>query len=214
MEGRSRPYKVVLTGGAWAGKTTLAERMSRPGVRVVPEAALHVIGELTRELGLEEQRRWREEHAVEFQQRIAETQSTWERAAVQPGCLGPPGPQVAGRLAGGGAGLDVVVCDRGLPDGLAYLRHARAQVPQALHVALASASYDLVFVLDTLSDFDPRSRSGRSDDLASSLALRDELLRVYAELGHRTLLVPRLPLQQRLRWIRREWVGLGYPDVL
>jgi len=190
--------KMVFTGGAWAGKTSLAEALARDGVHLVPEAAIHVIGELTRELGLAEQADWRLRNPVEFQRRVARTQLSWERRAERT-------PQAAGAVH------EVVVCDRGIPDGLAFLRVAGSGVPADLLELARAASYHAVWVLDTLADFEPRRESGRTDDRQSSLAVRDALLEVYAELGHRPVLVPNLPLEARLAWIRREWQRLGYP---
>ena len=173
------PFKLVLTGGPCAGKTTLARVLAARGGVLVAEAAIEVITDLCREMGTAAQAEWRARHPVEFQRRIAERQREAERAALarDPGWI---------------------VCDRGLPDGLAYLRRAGVEAPPDLASWLHQARYDLVLVLDTLSAFEPRPETGRIDDVADSHALRDALTRAYRELGHAPVFIPAGTLDERI----------------
>ena len=173
----------MLTGGAYAGKTTLAARLGELGFAVVPEAAIRVIRALDRELGPDEARRWRGHHHLEVQTRIAELQTRLEAEAEA-------------------SGARIAVCDRGLHDGIAYCRHWGVEVPEPVARAARSAHYDRVFVLDTLSGFEARADSGRIDDRADSLRVRDLLQQVYRDHAHEPVFVPELPLEERLARIR------------
>ena len=188
-DARLTPIKVVLTGGPCAGKTTLAQALSRTGASLVAEAALQVIDALRDELGAEEEARWRRAHAVEFQRRIARL-------------------QVASEQMGVATGATRVVCDRGLPDGIAYLRHFGVTPPDDLWRLARDARYDAVFLLDTLSEFRPRPETGRLEDHEASLSLRHELSAVYRELGHAPILIPALPVEERVRRVESVWDGL------
>jgi len=183
--------RIVLTGGACAGKTTLAHALARRGARMVPEAAMQVIAMLRDELGLEQQARWRAAHVIEFQRRIARLQQESESHALL-------------------SSAPRVVYDRALPDGIAYFRHARVEPPEELLELARQAAYDAVFVLDTLRDFRARSDSGRLDDRGVSLALRDALLEVYRDLGYVPKLVPEMTIGERLLWIERELERMGW----
>ena len=171
--------KIVLTGGPWSGKSTLATRLSERGCAVAPEAAIRVIDALREELGDAPARHWREAHAHAFQLRIAVLQEELEAEAMARGAA-------------------VVVCDRGLPDGIAYLRLRGHDVPAELTAAARRVRYDQVLLLDTLSDFRSRPDTGRTDDRADSLRLRELLDAIYREHGHEPLPVPELPLEERL----------------
>ena len=92
--------KIVVTGGPYAGKTTLVEALRAEGCAVAPEAALQVIAALANELGPERARAWREEHPERFQVRIAELQLELAARAER-------------------SGPELVACDRGLLDGIA-----------------------------------------------------------------------------------------------
>lgn len=181
--------RIVLTGGPFAGKTALAELLRAEGFGVVPEAAIRVIRELTEELGPAGQVRWRRENVARFQARIAALQLQLEHEAA-------------------GSGAEWIVCDRGLHDGLAYCRHSGVEPPRVLLGAVRRTRYDAVFVLDTLSGFDARRHTGRSDDRAESFQLRDRIREVYAEHGYAPALVPELPIEERSARIISALAGL------
>ena len=173
--------KIVLTGGPYSGKSTLAAKLceSGPNVALAPEAAIRVIEELNRELGPREARAWRADQPDRFQLRIAELQL-----------------QLEGRA--GRSGADLIICDRGLLDGVAYCRHWGVDPPEGLLEALARTSYDRVFLLDTLTQVEPRTETGRIDD-HESIRIRDRIREVYTEYGHAPVFVPESPMEDRLR---------------
>lgn len=174
----------MLTGGPFAGKTTLAERLGREGVPVVREAAIRVIQELIRELGPERGRAFRLSDPAAFQERIARLQLESERALQ---------------------GLDApaVVLDRGLHDGVAYCQHWGVEPPAVLTRALVSARYEYVILLDTLTGFRSRGETGRNDDLEEALTIRDRIERVYRDHGYDPVRLPELPLEERLQRVKR-----------
>jgi predicted ATPase len=176
--------KIVITGGAYSGKSTLVERLSHEGFSVAPEAAMQVIEALNAELGLEAATAWRRADPAAFQARIAELQLAAEAAAER-------------------SGSALVVCDRGLHDGLAYCRHWGIEAPAALLEALRGRRYDAVFVLETLTGFETRGETGRIDDHTESLQIRDLVDRVYREYDHAPLALPEMPLAERLAEVRR-----------
>ena len=176
--------KIVITGGAYSGKSTLVEQLSREGFAVAPEAAMQVIEALNAELGIDAATAWRRADPAAFQARIAELQQAAETAAER-------------------SGSALLVCDRGLHDGLAYCRHWGIDPPPALLRALRGRRYDAVFVLETLSAFETRAETGRIDDHSESLQIRDLVEQVYREYQHAPLALPEMSLAQRLSEVRR-----------
>jgi len=83
-----RCRRVVLTGGPGSGKTSLVEHYQKAGHAIVPEAALQIIQELTRTMGLAAQRRWRQKHVIEFQRLVPvmpiAQRAGWIDHAIQP----------------------------------------------------------------------------------------------------------------------------------
>jgi predicted ATPase len=179
--------RIVLTGGDHSGKTTLLEALRAEAVAniaVVPEAALQVIEALNRELGVDEQRVWRESHWTEFQARVARRQCDLEDEARD-------------------SRADVVVMDRGLPDGIAFCRLACVELPVELQRPRHRyGRYDEVLLLETVTPFAPRSHTGRLGGLERSRALRDLLCRVYEDLGHAPRSLTLQPVEERLATLR------------
>ncbi|MDF1799096.1 MAG: ATP-binding protein [Planctomycetota bacterium] len=173
--------RVVITGGPCSGKTTVIEALAARGFRVVPEAAIEVIAELSERLGVEGQKRWRSEHREAFQVLIIEKQAVLEAAAS--GGVGP------------------LFHDRGRLDGLGYCRAFGAPVPPEVEAGCRELPYDRVFLLDTLSDFDGRAATGRTSDRERSLMIRDELMRTYTEYGLPPVFVPETSVEERLELI-------------
>ena len=178
-----RRRRVVLSGGPGSGKTALVEHYQKAGHATVPEAALQIIQELTRTMGVAAQRRWRQKHVIEFQRLILQRQIDLEREGVS---------QAAG----------LVFLDRGRPDGLAYMRLAGVEPPADMTTLMAGNPYDYVFLLDTLEQFDPRLATGRNtESREDSRRIQRAILRVYRDLGYQPVIVPVMPIAQRAGWI-------------
>jgi predicted ATPase len=174
--------KVVLTGGAYSGKTTLIQHFARQGFHTVPEAALAVIQCLNRRMGVVEQRVWRNAHLLEFQRMIVDLQL--QRENMLPGNAQGP-----------------VFFDRGLIDGLGYLRQAGIVPPSDFVQACQNVRYDRVFLLQTLSRFEARSESGRPDTHEYSLEIAAVVRQAYLEHGYTVIEVPEMPISQRAAYI-------------
>ena len=171
---------VVITGGPYSGKTTLVNAFARLGYHTVPEAAIAVIAELTERMGLEQQKRWRHDNRAEFQSMILARQIAAEEDAL--------------RDAEGS-----VIFDRSRIDGLAYCRHFGAAPPDELVRAAGGIRFHHVLLLDTLQRVEVRTETGRTSDRATSLALRDQLDAVYRELGYAPVLIPEVPVRERVK---------------
>lgn len=139
----------------------------------MPEAAISVIDELVAELGIDRARLWRLTHVPEFQERIARRQLALETAA----------------LASSRAAL---FCDRGLVDGLAYLRLVGSPPSAFVSAAAANSRYDAVVLCDICLPFKARVETGRTSDLQRAREIEAALVATYAELGYRPLRLPAL----------------------
>ena len=177
-----RTARYVITGGPFSGKTSLVRALAARGFATIPEAAIEVIEDLTRELGLDGQAAWRAEHREEFQERIIQKQLLLEEREHAAGPL---------------------FLDRGRLDGVAYCHVYQSEVPTSLAFACSNLPYDKVFLLDTLTAFEGRAKSGRTSDRKRSLAIRDALFDVYTERGLDPIEVPEMPLVERVDFVLR-----------
>jgi predicted ATPase len=169
---------VVVTGGPYSGKTTLVRALAGRGFATVPEAAIDVIGTLNDGMGLEEQRAWRRDHLLEFQQMVFELQVQREEA------LGPrPG---------------TVFLDRGIADGIAYCENAGIEPPARFRDRAVASGYAHAFVLETLEGFETRSTTGRMSRREDSLRIGRLIAGAYRSIGVAVTLVGGLPVEQRL----------------
>ena len=168
----------AITGGPGAGKSTLVAHLAALGHATVPEAAIVEIEALVLAHGLDGQRAWRSAHPLEFQRRVATRQLALEAEAR--------------------ARLPIALfCDRGLPDGLAYLAW-RGQTPDdGLSALVTSGRYDGAFVLDTLDRYAERPETGRTSSRAQSLEIRAALVATYVALGIPVEVVPESSVDAR-----------------
>jgi predicted ATPase len=177
--------RVVITGGPCSGKTTLIEELAARGYQIAPEAAILVISALNQELGVEGQKDWRRQNLAEFQCRVLQTQLELEEQA----------------LSSRKSEQEPVFFDRGCIDGLAYCKYFQTEPPTALCDAAKDASYDQVFVLDTLDDFQERSEEGRTSDQSTSIALGALLEETYRDHGYAPIRVKVASVGERADFI-------------
>jgi predicted ATPase len=156
--------KVVITGGPSSGKSTLIEEFSRRGFVIVPEAATIVI-----KRGVHHPTR----DPIAFQREVLALQMKLERDAE-------------GKASG------IIFCDRGIYDGLAYLRfygisESVIRLPEVWR-------YDEVFYLEQL----PYVRDEiRFETPEEARRISELLWEVYRELGYAPIRVPAMPVRER-----------------
>lgn len=163
--------KIALTGGPHSGKTTLLAELAARGFTTVPEAALGVIEELVAELGRDQARAWRLTHVPQFQERIAQRQLQLEYAARQESAA-------------------AVFCDRGLVDGLAYMRLVGAPPTPFVNAAVQSSRYDVIVLCEICLPFKSRVETGRTSDLQRAREIEASLVATYREFGYELLRLP------------------------
>lgn len=187
------PLKIAITGGPHSGKSTLLAELARRGFRTVPEAAIQIIEELVAELGREQARHWRLTHVALFQERIAQRQLALECTARQETAA-------------------TVFCDRGLVDGLAYMRLVGATPTPFVTAAVQSSRYDLIVLCDICLPFKPRVETGRTSDLQRAREIEASLVSTYHELGYEPLVLPAIsPVEARADVLLAELARRGTP---
>lgn len=155
---KPKPFRVVVTGGPCAGKSSLCRLLASrfPEAVLVPEAATEVIlsGQTPERLGQEL-----------FQQKVYERQVVLEREALRRSSF--------------------LICDRGLPDGLAYCPGIFHRLGVSLDSALRR--YAVVLHLAVIPDSESYSlhcaeNPARREDHARALVLEKNLRKIYS--GH------------------------------
>jgi predicted ATPase len=148
------PFSVVITGGPCAGKTEVWRYLGKafPHAVLVPEIATELIlSGQTHELLGLE----------EFQTRIYQRQIAAEEKARDKG--------------------DLVICDRGLADGLAY--HHLSHTADLSHGEILQR-YDLVMQLEVIPDPQVYQRSqnnpARTEDYFEALKIESRICQVYS----------------------------------
>ncbi len=171
--------KIAITGGPGCGKTTLCNELARMGYHIVPEAATYHIKDRQSN---EVKEPWLEE---DFQQKILEYQLDWERKAEQ-----KPG---------------TVICDRGVPDGLAYTEKTSNT---GVRIIFSShwqrrwdKGYDLVFIVDPLAVTE--QTDVRRENRQEALELCDKLERAYLDCGYAPIHIPAGTVKERLEMITK-----------
>ncbi len=153
---KPRPFRVAVTGGPCAGKSSLCRLLGAkfPEAAVVPEAATEVI------LSGQTPERIGQEL---FQQKVYERQVVLEREALRRSPF--------------------LICDRGLPDGLAYC----PGIFQRLGVSLDAALRRYAVVLQLAVIPDPESyrlhcaeNPARREDYGRALVLEKNLRKIYS----------------------------------
>jgi len=183
--------RIVISGGTYAGKTSLIELFKKDGFEVVPDVGLEVIKELNAELGQDGQREFRANNPIEFYSKIIRKQLEIEKSF----------------------GEKTVIYDRGVHDYVAMLRFTGTRIPDSLMSLVRGISYDLVFVCSTLLDFDERKSSGRSLTKDNSLRLKDLITETYQNLGCRVIQLKEMPLDQRYDFVRSHLNSSDFHEV-
>lgn len=156
-----KQIKIAVTAGPCRGKTTLVENLAWRGYTVIPEAARMIIEE--------EQRKdsdclpWR--NLYNFQQKVAKTILELESSFDS----------------------ELVFCDRGLLDGIAYCEDGRIQTPKIIS-DFSNKRYDLVLSLDALPNY--KTDESRKETKQKAFEIHEKTVRLYRNEGYPVYDVP------------------------
>ncbi len=167
--------KVVITGAQCTGKTSVIENLKELGYHTLPEAARAVIEE--QEKIKSNALPWKDKLA--FQNLVLKKQIEQERSIPE--------------------NAEIVFLDRGIPDGIAYLRVAGIPVPEEYYFAAEKYRYDSVFLLEELPFYENDNARKESPD--ERKIIQREIKNVYEELGYRVVEVPFMSVEERVRYI-------------
>ena len=162
----------ALTGGPGVGKTALLDHLGSMGYSTVREAARDVIHE---QLLLDSDvLPWRDQST--FQRHVLELQLKRESIANGP----------------------VVFMDRGVPDGIAYLRAYGLSVFREMLVH-ARERYDGVFLIESHGEY--ADDAERREDPEEALMLHGVIEATYRDLGYELVSVPSMPVARRSEFV-------------
>jgi predicted ATPase len=174
--------KIVITGGPHAGKSSLLAQLEAKGYTCFKETALKVIYNLNETLGLKEQSLWREKNPLEFQDLVTAEQIKDYNSLLS---------------------LDVkyVFFDRGLHDGLGYMRFNQILPSNSYMEILEKTIYHQIFLLDVITPFDERHETGRKLNHDAAIQVSRKIKEAYEEFGYDIISVPQLNLKDRVKFI-------------
>jgi predicted ATPase len=165
--------KIAITGATGSGKSTLLRNLSNAGFYVMKEVAEYLIKlEQRKEMA---KRVLPETHRDAFQEKVLETQMRWEA-------------EIPKRIP-------LSFQDRGIPDGLAFYLADGLTPPKRLVEAAKAARYDQVLILDPNPDY--KRTEVRTESREKSLAVHENLWKVYTALGYRPIRMPLEPENER-----------------
>ena len=170
---------IVITGGPCSGKTTIIQALAGTGHTTVPEAAT----ELIEDPALENLRA----DPLEFQLQVLRRQLENEKRAGE-----RAEPQ------------SVIFLDRGIGDGFGYLSYHGLEPFEELLDAWPEARERSRCVLFFDSRPDYQAASHRSETPEEARRIHDILLADYRSRHDRVLLIPWLPVEERLALVLEE----------
>ena len=160
--------KIVITGGPCSGKTSLIRKLAKLGYTVVREAAADIISE-----GIYHPQK----EPLAFQRKVVATQVDREKRAES-------------------KTNDLIFCDRGIYDGLAYLRFYGISESE-LHLP-EEWGYLMAFHLSQLRYEKDRIRSEKPEE---ALVISQLLRQIYIEKEIPLETVPVMSVAQRARFV-------------
>ena len=176
--------RVVITGGTCAGKTSVVNFFAAQGYHTIAESGQQVTEELINKWGMDEMNRFRKECPLEFLDLVAQRQSRLEHNIP----IGRP-----------------VIFDRVMHDYVAYCRLIKVEPPpKVLKMLNPKYKYDMIFLLETLQEFQSRDQTGRTHDKDFSNKWRDAVCDIYKEHGFKPIRVKEMPLSKRIDFIKKK----------
>lgn len=177
--------RIVLTGGTYAGKSSLLESFKKQGFQTVPETGMQIISEISQKLGVEEQKKWRSENTVGFFRLIFERQLELESKTKQDS-------------------NNIIFHDRGIHDYLAFMKLEGVEPPKEFVELAKNNPYDVAFICEILPGFDGRKQTGRVVTREQSYQLKELIQNIYKEFGIKTIFVKDMPTEERVEFIKKE----------
>ena len=176
MQGTSERF-VVVTGGPGSGKSALIEALQRSGFARSVEAGRGIIQDQVAIAG----------RALPWVDPalFAEMMLEWEMRSYH----------VAEQSAG------LVFFDRGVPDVLGYLRLLSLPIPDYMQNAAQTFRYNRrVFIAPPWREIFRQDRE-RRQDFDEAVRTYDALVATYTALGYDLVEIPRVPVDQRMRFV-------------
>lgn len=182
------PTFVILTGGPGCGKTTLLHALTRRGCKTLEESATMIIRE---ERLAGNPKPWI--NLCEFQEKILQRQLNLLESVKN---------------------FDgVVICDRSVPDGLAYFDLAQQPRSETLIHFSQTIKYALVFILDFLDTYDLDINT-RHEDQQEAMRIHDAIKKVYEEFGYPLITIPKMNIEDRTTFVLDELAKRGFKTRL
>lgn len=168
MHTSQTPPWYVLTGGPCSGKTTTLAELERRGYHIAPEAA-----RLYFEEGIASGRSIEQLREGAWLERIA--------LLTRDMHLSLPGDEL-------------YLCDRGVPDSVAYYETFGAPVDDTLRAAMAAVRYRKVFLLDLI---DYEQDAIRTETPEEAMILHGRIREAYVGQGYEVIEIPVVPVAER-----------------
>ena len=170
---------IVISGGPCSGKTTIIDELARAGHRTVPEAATEIIEDPAFD-GLRTD-------PCEFQRKVLTRQFENEKRMLE---TAEPG--------------SVIFLDRGIGDGFGYLSYHGLEPFEELSEAWPESRERSRCVLFFESRPDYQAASHRSETPDEARRIHEILLADYRSRHDRVILIPWLPVEERLAAVLEE----------
>ena len=164
--------KFVLTGGPYAGKTTLLNLLAKKGFQTVQEAAVILIKEFLKE----GKSPWKD--VAPFQERLLKMQLDFETKLEK---------------------TKISFIDRGIIDGLAYCKYYKIKPPKDLLFHIKNNRYSGIFLLDFLPGY--KNNNVRKEPFSQALEIQKLLKSTYEDFGYNVIQVPAMQLNERADFI-------------
>lgn len=134
--------KVILTGTACVGKSTLLNVLKNKGYKIIPEAETQIVQELVENMGPEKTGEWILQNYFEFKADVGKRQ-----AELESNITADPD--------------EVVFFDRSAICYIGYCNLRNSKIPEILNILSTKQDIENIFFLETLSSFDERKSTGR-----------------------------------------------------
>lgn len=166
--------RIVIAGGPHTGKTSLVESLASDGFSIIHEASTNVILDEQSKGNLEP---WKNRKAL--QKRISELQILHFN-------------QVNNE--------DIVIFDRGIPDGIAYYQLDNIEPPKELIDAAKTYKYDIVFIVEMLDYYVPGGTRGETSEQREHAHML--IKQAYANAGYNVISIPKGSVEDRVSFVK------------